>query len=165
MADAFTKFGRVPIFRRTRVAAPDDPSFRRKGRSPFWAAGGLIHDGRGYVVLVKVGGLAGDRWITPGGLLEAGETTDGGLRREVREEVGLELMDPVLTRIVHETVTDGRQVRHGYFAQFVARALSRDLGPGHEVVEARWFEALPDDLAYREDYGEDFERVRKAASF
>ena len=79
--------------------------------------------------------------------------------------MGLELADPVLTRIVHETVTDGRQVRHGYFAQFVARALSRDLGPGHEVVEARWFEALPDDLAYREDYVEDFGRVRKAASF
>jgi len=98
-------------------------------------------------------------------LLETGETTDGGLRREVREEVGVELTDPSLTRIVHETLTDGSRVRHGYFAQFIARAESAELRPGHEVIEARWFEALPPSLAFREDYTDDFVRVRKAATF
>ena len=166
MADAFAKFGRVPIVRRTRIVPSNDPSFRRKGRTPFWAAGGLIHDGRGNVVLVRVGRPStGELWFTPGGLLETGETTDGGLRREVREEVGVELTDPALTRIVHETLTDGNRARHGYFAQFIARAQSVDLRPGHEVIEARWFEALPDTLAFREDYDDDFGRVRKAATF
>ncbi len=166
MADAFAKFGRVPILRRTRTVSLDDPSFRRKGRAPFWAAGGLIHDGRGDVILVRVGRpSAGDLWFTPGGLLETGETTDGGLRREVREEVGVELTDPSLTRIVHETLTDGSRVRHGYFAQFIARAESAELRPGHEVIEARWFEALPPSLAFREDYTDDFVRVRNAATF
>jgi len=98
-------------------------------------------------------------------LLETGETTDGGLRREVREEVGIELMEPALTRIVHETLTDGSRARHGYFAQFIARAQSVNLRPGREVIEARWFEALPGTLAFREDYDDDFVQVRKAATF
>jgi 8-oxo-dGTP diphosphatase len=166
MADAFTKFGRVPIVRRTRVAPSDDPAFRVRSRAPFWAAGGLIHDGRGRIVLVRLGrsGAKG-QWFTPGGLLEKGETTDGGLRREVREEIGLELSDPVLTRIIHETLTDGQRARHGYFAQFIARAPLVDLRPGHEVVEARWFGELPQDMAFRDDYEGDFAEVCRAASF
>jgi 8-oxo-dGTP diphosphatase len=166
MADAIAKFGRVPIARRTRVAPSDDPAFRTRTRAPFWAAGGLIHDGRGRIVLVRIGRTGTkDAWFTPGGLLEEGETTDGGLRREVREEVGLDLSDPILTRIISETLTDGQRSRHGYFAQFIARAEAVDVRAGHEVVEARWFAELPREMAFREDYEADFERVLEAASF
>ena len=166
MADAFARFGRVPIVRRTRVAPSDDPAFRVRTRAPFWAAGGLVHDGRGRIVLVRIGRSGAKRqWFTPGGLLEKGETTDGGLRREVREEVGVDLRDPVLTRIVSETLTDGRRSRHGYFAQFIARANTVDLRPGHEVVEARWFGELPREMAFREDYEADLATLQKAASF
>lgn len=166
MGDAFDRFGRVSIVRRVRVASPDDPAFRRPGRAPFWAAGGLVHDSRGSVVLVRTERESADHtWFTPGGLLERGERTDDGLRREVREEVGIDVSEPVLTRIIHETVTDGSRSRHGYFAQFIARAGSGALRPGHEVVEARWFDALPDGMAFREDYLGDFERIRRGASF
>jgi len=148
------------------MTAPDDPSFRGRGRAPFWAAGGLIHDGRGSVVLVRVRRPSTvGVWFTPGGLLEKGERTDAGLRREVREEVGIELLDPILTRIIHETVTDGARARHGYFAQFVARASATELRPGHEVTEARWFKVLPPDMAFREDYGQDFRRIQDAPTF
>lgn len=126
----------------------------------------MVHDTRGAVVLVRTGWQsAGGSWFTPGGLLERGERTDDGLRREVREEVGLELADPALTQIVHETVTDGSRARHGYFAQFIARAQSIDLRPGHEVIEARWFDSLPRDMAFRDDYLEDFKKVQAGASF
>ncbi len=166
MGDAFDRFGRVPIVRRTRVAPPDDPAFLGRSRAPFWAAGGLVHDVRAAIVLVRVGReSAGGSWFTPGGLLERGERTDDGLRREVREEVGLELADPALTRIIHETVTDGSRARHGYFAQFIARAQSKELRPGHEVTEARWFDVLPRDMAFRDDYLEDFKKVQAGASF
>jgi len=165
MADAFARFGRVPIHRRTRIASAEDPAFRRRGRAPFWASGGLVHDGRGQIVLVRTAKPhAKGLWFTPGGLLQTGETTDAGFRREVREEAGLELADLVLTQIIHETVTDGARARHGYFAQFVARAESGEVRPGHEVAQARWFDTLPADLAFCEDYQEDFARVRKAAS-
>ena len=108
MGDAFARFGRVPILRRTRVASPDDPAFRRRSPAPFWAAGGLVHDRRGSIVLVRVTKESTTgRWFTPGGLLEPGERTDDGLRREVREEVGVEVIDPVLTRIIQRAVSAG----------------------------------------------------------
>jgi len=152
--------------RRTRLASPDDPAFRIRSRAPFWAAGGLVHDSQGAIVLVRVGReSAGSSWSTPGGLLERGERTDDGLRREVREEVGLEIAEPALTRIIHETVTDGSRARHGYFAQFIARATSKELRPGHEVVEARWFDVLPGNMAFRDDYLEDFKKIQAGASF
>ena len=70
-----------------------------------------------------------------------------------------------MTRIVHETVTDGNRARHGYFAQFIVRARSTELQADHEVIEARWFDALPRDMAFRDDYVEDFKRVNAGASF
>ena len=107
----------------------------------------------------------GDAWVTPGGRLEEGETTVDGLRREVREEVGLDPLEPVLTRILQQTFSDGARVRHGYFAQFVARASSTVPRRGPDVREARWFESLLPDLAFREDYQADFKRFVQAATF
>jgi len=107
----------------------------------------------------------GDAWVTPGGRLEEGETTVDGLRREAREEAGLDALEPVLTRILQQTFSDGSRVRHGYFAQFVARASSTVPRPGPDVQEARWFERLPADLAFREDYVADFKRFVRAATF
>lgn len=163
LADAIERFGRIPIVKRTLYVDRDDVVFTREGKAPYWAAAGLIHDGRARIVLVRVRPPAprwGDAWVTPGGRLGEGETVVEGLRRETREEVGLELDDFRLMRILNETVTDGARVRHGYFAQFVARAVSTEIRPGREILEAQWFDELPDRMAYREDYADDFRRLR-----
>lgn len=166
LADAFDRFGRVPIEKRKVVVPPDHSAFRAV-EDPFWSAGGLLHDGRGRVLLIRHVAAAGwgDAWVTPGGRLEDGETTVDGLRREVREEVGLDVLEPVLTRILQQTFSDGVRIRHGYFAQFVARASSDVPHRGPDVREACWFESLPSDLAFREDYAADFKRVVEAATF
>lgn len=161
LAEAFERFGRAPIEKRTVRVSADHAVFRRSEDGPFWSAGGLIHDGRGQVLLLRHvpskgwGGV----WLTPGGWLEEGETVLEGFAREVREEVGLELVDPVLTRILQQNLTDGTRVRHGYFAQFLARAATMDVHPAPDVLEVRWFGALPEDMAFREDYLEDFRRI------
>src|SRR5713226_2023738 len=160
LADAFDRFGRVPIEKRKVVVPPDHSAFRAT-EDPFWSAGGLLHDGRGRVLLIRHVAAAGwgDAWVTPGGRLEPGETTVDGLRREVGEEVGLDALEPVLTRILQQTFSDGTRVWHGYFAQFVARASSAAARRGPAGREARWFDRLPPALAFREDYTEDFNRV------
>src|SRR5213080_1060376 len=166
LADAFDRFGRVPIEKR-KLGFPADYSACRTAHDPFRAAGGRLRDGRGRVLLIRPVARAGwgDAWVTPGGRPEAGETTVDGLRREVREEVGLDVLEPILTRILQQTFSDGTRVRHGYFAQFVARASSPVARPGPDVREARWFETLPADLAFREDYVADFKRFIQAATF
>ncbi len=164
LADAIERFGRVPIVKRTLIVRPEDLTGAHPDDPPYWASGGLVQDGKGRVVLLRHAPTSrwGDAWVTPGGRLEEGETTVDGLCREVLEEVGLTVEDPSLTRIFNETLTDGARVRHGYFAQFVARAVPADLRRGPGVRQARWFDRLPDDLAFRADYVEDFRRLRAA---
>lgn len=162
LADAFATYGRVPIVKRTVAVGARHPALRRAEEGPRWSAAGLIHDGGGRVLLVRHAPSStwGDLWVTPGGWLEEGETTTDGLRREVREEVGLEILEIFLTRILNETLTHGDRVAHVYVAQFVAMAARATpvVGPG--VLEAKWFDALPDEMAYRDDYVQDFGRVR-----
>src|SRR2546421_12775632 len=143
LADAFQRFGRVPIEKR-RTVVPPGPARFESDEDPFWPAGGLIHDGRGRVPLIRHRPVAGwgDAWVTPGGRLEEGETTLDGLRREVQEEVGVAVADPILTRILQQTLSDGQRSRHAYFAQFVAPAASGRPRPGPHGAEVRWLGAL-----------------------
>lgn len=166
LADAYERFGRVPIEKRKIELEYGHPAIEIR-EDPFWSAGGLIHDGRGRVVLVRhsAGMGWGDSWVAPGGLLEEGENVVDGLRREVQEEVGLEVVEPKLMRILQQTLTSGKRTRHGYFAQFIARATSTEVRPGRDVRESRWFRRLPPNLAFREDYLRDFEALQQGATF
>jgi 8-oxo-dGTP pyrophosphatase MutT (NUDIX family) len=161
LAEAFEHFGRVPIVKKTETVPPEHPIFRLDESVPWWAAGGLLHDERGRVLLLRHVPTKGwgDVWLTPGGKLEDGETVLQGFEREVQEEVGVTIADPVLVKILQQNLTDGSRVRHGYFAQFLARVVGEDLRPGSDVLEVRWFDALPEDMAFRSDYLEDFRRV------
>ncbi len=164
LAEAFERFGRVPIVKQTERVPPEHPIFKLDASVPWWAAGGLVHDGRGRVLLLRHVPSKGwgNVWLTPGGKLEDGETVLEGFEREVREEVGVGIADPVLTKILQQNLTDGPRARHGYFAQFLARAVDTVARPGADVLEARWFDVLPQDMAFRADYVEDFGRIRRS---
>jgi mutator protein MutT len=54
-------------------------------------AGALIFNTDGKVLLLKHRFRAGSGWGIPGGFLEAGEQPDQAVRRELREEIGLEV--------------------------------------------------------------------------
>ncbi len=163
LAEAFERFGRVPIVKKTETVPPEHPIFRLDESAPWWAAGGLLHDGHGRILLLRhiPSKGWGDVWLTPGGKLEEGETVFQGFEREVREEVGIAIADAVLTKILQQNLTDGSRVRRGYFAQFLARVVAPRIRPGADVLEARWFDALPPNMAFREDYVEDFHRLSR----
>ncbi len=162
LAEAFDRFGRVPIVKKSETVGAKHPIFRLDSAEVWWASGGLVHDGEGRVLLLKHVPSKGwgDVWLTPGGKLEEGETVLEGFEREVREEVGIDTADPVLTKILQQNLTDGSRVRHGYFAQFLARAAGTTVHPGPDVAETRWFDTLPVGMAFRQDYVEDFRRLR-----
>ena len=83
------------------------------------------------------------RWGVPGGLLERRETPTDAVRREVREEVGLDV------RLVGEPAVNVDAVPRRIDIVFRARPIDEAdadrVRPGSvEVLEARWF--LPTEL-------------------
>ena len=74
----------------TPAADDPEPRLRRGSRA-------LVVDDADRLLLVLVRLPHADVWVTPGGGIEPGETTQAALRRELREEIGLELTeDPPL---------------------------------------------------------------------
>ena len=163
LADLIGKFGRPPIIQ--RILSVEAGKIKDDWRLAAWVAGGLVFDDRGRIALVKhkPGHGWDDVWVPPGGLLETGETADDGFRREVHEETGLEVDDLHVTRIFNNAYEEPGGKRYPfYFVQFVSRATTRDLRPDDdEVREARWFDAMPKDMAFRDDYLEDYRRRRE----
>jgi mutator protein MutT len=121
--------------------------------APRIAVGAVVVEPGGRVLLIRRARPPGlGHWTLPGGRLEAGETLEAAVVRELREETGLE------GRVVCELGVVVIE-REGYsFAihEYLLEAVSRGpLSAGDDAAEARWvatgdLEALgvlPDALA------------------
>ena len=117
-----------------------------------WGVGALVtHEGR--VLLVQ----QEDRWLLPGGMLEAGETPATGAIRETREETGIEIAVTGLAAIAEQTFTDGRETFVFHFAVFDATPETTDLATepgidGEAIHDVAWHDSLPENTFDREFY-------------
>jgi ADP-ribose pyrophosphatase YjhB (NUDIX family) len=66
-------------------------SHERPARPVLGAAAVVIHDGR-VVLIRRAKAPSAGEWSIPGGAVELGESVEEALRREVREETGLEIV-------------------------------------------------------------------------
>ena len=105
-------------------------------------AGAVIFNDAGQVLLLKHRFRAGSGWGIPGGFLEAGEHPEQALRRELREEVGLELEQVEI--FTARSFRKPRQVE----VLFRARTNVAVRPQAMEVERAEWFSlrSLPDGL-------------------
>jgi 8-oxo-dGTP diphosphatase len=119
----------------------DETSLKIAGRIVLGVAA-VIWNGRGDVLLIRrAKEPRKGQWSLPGGKLEFGETLIEGVRREVREETGLEV--EILGLIdVAETIRDaeaGAANDHFVLIDYSARVISGTAVAASDAAEARWF--------------------------
>jgi ADP-ribose pyrophosphatase YjhB (NUDIX family) len=105
-------------------------------------AGAVVVNDEGRVLLVKHVFRPGSGWGIPGGFINRGEQAEDAARRELREEIGLEL-DRVELAFVR-TVEQVSQVEIIFRGQTSGTPRPRNI----EIHRVAWFELdqLPDDL-------------------
>jgi ADP-ribose pyrophosphatase YjhB (NUDIX family) len=82
-------------------------------------------------------------WRPPGGAVKAGEALDAAARREVREEVGINLADLISHGAVHSPCEGRRHTTWVFSGEVATLEFHAD---DWEIAEARWF-SIPEILA------------------
>jgi 8-oxo-dGTP diphosphatase len=118
-------------------------------------AGALIFDDQGRILLLEHVFRSDSGWGIPGGFLSKGEQPEAALRRELREEIGIEVQDVKL--LFARTLPRPRQIE--IYSR--ARAIGRPEPCSFEIRSAGWFSV--DDLPV--ELSEDQRRlIRRALS-
>lgn len=106
---------------------------------PEATVGALIVNNQGQILLVK-SYKWGDRYTVPGGHIELGERSQQAVKREIKEEVGLDV-EPVKILMVQEAVFPRDYIKHEHyiFMDYLCRATSSDVKVDNkEIQEYLW---------------------------
>lgn len=105
----------------------------------------VFNDGK--ILLVRIG-YSHKRWVIPGGGINCREASSEAAIREVKEESGIDIVNPVY--VGEEQIS--YEYKRVIVFYFTAEAPNSDLTiDGQEIVDAGWFllDALPTDIAPR----------------
>jgi len=103
----------------------------------------FIFDGDGRLLLLEHVFRPDSGWGVPGGFLTKGEQPEAGLRRELREEIGIEVEEAEILFV--RTLSRLRQIE----IYFRARAIGEPKPCSFEIITAKWFalDDLPSELS------------------
>ena len=88
---------------------------REYPESPIVGVGGVIFDGASVLLAKRGQEPAKGTWSLPGGAVEIGEKLIDALKREIREEIGIEIQVGGLIRVLDRIVRDEeRRIRYHY---------------------------------------------------
>lgn len=78
------------------------------------------------------------KWSVPGGLVRVGESLVDALKREIREEVGVEIEVDDVACVSEEIFRNGEVRFHYVIIDFFARIIHGSVRPGSDAAEIRW---------------------------
>ena len=114
---------------------------------PYLAVSAAIFRNGRVLIVRRARPPAHGLYTLPGGGVELGETLEGAIIREVREETGLEIAPLALVGFREAIARDaaGRVERHFVILPFAARWVGGEIALSGELAEAHW--RKPDELA------------------
>jgi len=106
-------------------------------------AGAFVFDEKGRILLLEHEFRADSRWGIPGGFIDKNEQPNEALRRELREEISLEVTDVEL--YFARALKRPRQVE----LYFACSAINQPTPSSFEIRKAEWFDIseLPGELS------------------
>jgi len=107
---------------------------------PIIGIGAVVWHGNNVLLVQRGKSPNKGSWSLPGGAQELGETLREAVHREVFEETGITISEPILIDTVDLITPDknGRVQYHYTLIDFVAEALESDLKAGGDAANARW---------------------------
>jgi nucleoside triphosphatase len=106
---------------------------------PEATVGALVVNDKGEVLMVR-SKKWGEKYTVPGGHIELGERAEDAIRREVKEETGLD-SEPVELLIMQQAIypKDYHKHEHFIFMDYVCKAKSMEVKlDGRELQEYTW---------------------------
>ncbi len=108
--------------------------------APVAAVGAVVIQGNDVLLVKRAYPPRQGEWSLPGGQLELGESLVEGVRREVREETGLEVEVGAVVEVFDRVHKDesGRVRYHFVIVDFLCRPAGGTLGAGGDAADVRW---------------------------
>ena len=113
---------------------------RRYPRRPLVGVGALIFAGDRILMAQRGKEPLRGWWSLPGGALETGELLADAIRREVREETGLEVEPVRVFEIFERIMRDGvgQPEYHYVLIDYICRVMGGELRAGDDVCHVEW---------------------------
>jgi len=102
--------------------------------------GALIFDGDKILLVERAGEPLKGYWSLPGGLLETGELIEDAVRREIREETGLDVQLLYRFDIFERIMRDdqGRPEYHYVLVDYICKIVGGEMRPADDVSRVEW---------------------------
>ncbi len=113
---------------------------RRYPRHPLLGVGALVFRGSRILMAQRGKEPLKGLWSLPGGLVETGESLADAIRREMREETGLEVQPVRVLEIFERIMRDsaGAPEYHYVLIDYICRVTGGTLGAADDVCQVEW---------------------------
>ena len=110
---------------------------------PVVGVGAVVVRGGKALIIKRAHEPRKGEWSLPGGLLELGESLQDAVRREIKEETGLEIeVGPIIETFDRVHRDDHGRIRyHFVIVDFVCRSNGGEAVPGSDADGVAWVEA------------------------